>query len=142
MPRKSAEPTSDCTNAVFNAIACVDRSPSGIVTVPITVVEKTPSMAALPRSWKLTDDYKASIFGVLIVIAFINFGFGAILGAIFGLTVGFTDGDGTSALLSLFVLLMSLLAATWQAIASGVAYHDLRLHREGLDEDELVAVFA
>ena len=105
------------------------------VAVPALIVEELPVRRAYSRSWDLTDGYKLSIFGVFLVLGVIDWGVGELIGFL-------ASGPGEPTLLSsLLGLVATVVVATVEAIAAAVTYHDLRVHKEGLDEEELAAVF-
>jgi hypothetical protein len=108
------------------------------IAVPALVVEKLPAVGALNRSWELTQGYRLSIFGMLMVFFLIGAGAGVILVLVSGQAFGQPTTSLTMAMLN---LLLTVFSATLQGIAAGVTYHDIRVFREGLDEDELAAVF-
>ena len=105
------------------------------VAVPALVVEELPIRSSFRRSWQLTGGYKLSIFGVLLLLAVLGWMFGAVLGL---LTAG---AEALAPVVSFLGLLLTVALSAVQAIAAAVAYHDLRVHKEGLDEEELAAVF-
>lgn len=110
------------------------------VAVPALVVEKSPALDTMSRSWSLTEGHKLSIFGLVLVLQAISFGALMLLGLIIGSDPGAAQGT-PSLTVAMLTLLVTVFTATIQGIASGVAYHDIRVFREGLDEDELAAVF-
>lgn len=105
------------------------------VAVPALVVEQLPIGQAFSRSWGLTDGYKMSIFGVVLLLTVIGWVAGAVLGLLL-----MSAGDLTP-LSSFLTVVVTVVLSAVQAIAAAVAYHDLRVHKEGLDEEELAAVF-
>ena len=105
------------------------------VAVPALVVEELPIGPSFGRSWQLTKDYKFTLFGVLLLLGVLGWTIGAILGL---LTAG---AEALAPVISFIGLLLTVALSTVQAIAAAVAYHDLRVHKEGLDEEELASVF-
>ncbi|MEE8526533.1 MAG: hypothetical protein V3T72_21570 [Thermoanaerobaculia bacterium] len=110
------------------------------VAVPALVVERSPALEAMNRSWKLTEGYKLSIFGLMFVLQLIGFAALMLLGLVSGDQLGAVPGT-PSLTVSMVTLLVTMFTATISGIAAGVTYHDIRVFREGLDEDELAAVF-
>ncbi len=107
--------------------------------VPVSVVERPGVIPSLSRSAGLTRGYRWRVFGLVLlmilismVIAFL-FGFGAgFLGAVSGSPVaGGVLQAMTNAIVSLF-----------PAVVAAVGYHDLRVAKEGIDTEQLAAVFA
>lgn len=128
------------------------------VAVPTLVVERLRVGQSFDRSWKLTDGYKLSTFGVILVLAVITWAFGGLL-----LTFLFTvlpdemanqdlvesalnEPTLTPESLAMRVywagnLLFTVLVTTVQATAATISYRQLRETKEGMEEDELLAVF-
>ena len=104
------------------------------VAGPVLIVEKLDPISAMRRSWQLTDGYKQSLFLLALIIGILQ------LAATLPLTLAFSGGSiGSEApptnlhqLLEGFVIVVF---TAFNAIAAGVAYHDLRGLREGLDDE-------
>jgi hypothetical protein len=128
------------------------------VAVPALVVERSRIGQAFNRSWNLTDSYKLSTFGVIFVLALITWAFAAVLLVLLFTLVPDQMASQTalesaleepalapdSLAMRLYTagnLLFTVLVATLQATAATVAYRQLRETKEGLGEDELLAVF-
>jgi hypothetical protein len=103
------------------------------VAVPVCVVERLGPIASIQRSRRLTKGHRWKIvgLGLLLFVAGIaiagldfavRFGLGAQIGAIVDFVVQSAFG-------------------AFSAIVFAVAYHDLRVAREGLDTDRIAAVF-
>ncbi|MCP3961435.1 MAG: hypothetical protein GY719_26620 [bacterium] len=105
------------------------------VAVPALMVEELNAFDATQRSWALTDGYKLAVFGVVLVLGVIGFGVTVIAQL---LDLGLV---GANVVAQIAQHLVSIPLTTLQAIAAGIAYYQIRLFREGLDEDELAAVF-
>jgi hypothetical protein len=103
------------------------------VAMPACIVEQLGPMQSMRRSRELTKGHRWAIFGlwflVGIVIAIGN-QLAAGLGSLFGL--------GGSLLLQ---LIWGALAGAFNAIMVVVAYHDLRVAKEGVDTDTIASVF-
>lgn len=108
------------------------------IATPVLLVERTRVGEAWNRSWSLSNGYKLSIFGLLLLIGLIENGLGAILEVAL-----VSEGMSmlTFAVYLFAVLLLTTFLATVRGIAAVVCYHDLRRFREGLDEEELAAIF-
>jgi hypothetical protein len=111
-----------------------------LVAVPAAVVERPGIFAALRRSWSLTSGNKARIFVVLLL-----------LGLAQQLAIGVLGG--AAAALGGVDLDDSILESWWAgyagrivfgamtAVLAGVTYHDLRVAVEGIDPQQIEAVF-
>jgi hypothetical protein len=109
---------------------------------PALIVEDSRIGEAWRRSFDLTSGYRWEVFGVLLVLG----GIGMIAGILVELLApaAATTTDSAARLLVYLPvsLAVTLVVTAVSAVASVVVYHDLRLAKEGLDEEELVAVFA
>ena len=114
------------------------------VTLPVLVVERAGPIAALRRSWVLTRGRRGATFAALLVVGLALAG---IVAAPFGLFAatqlgagGLPDtGPATSVGMMVLMLAVWILAAPLFPIVSAVAYHDLRLEKEG--DADLARVF-
>ncbi len=102
------------------------------VAVPVVVVERVGAVQALRRSWDLTRDHRLKMFLALLVLALVGFG-ANVAGQVATRLLG---PAGFLLALPLQVLIMSL-----PVLLPAVAYHDLRVEREGIDTSELAKVF-
>jgi hypothetical protein len=103
------------------------------VATPACVVERTGPWTSLKRSGALTDGHRWKLFGVIIVLA--------IVGAIGnGMVEGMTAGAGATIGMVAGLIWGALLGA-YSAILGVVIYHDLRVAKEGVDTDQIAAVF-
>ena len=109
------------------------------VAIPVAVVERPGIMASLSRSSDLTSGYRMQIFGLAIVIG----GAGWLVNYLIQdmATEAFLE-DPSSITTYLFAETgISIVLAIIGAIISGVVYHDLRAIKDGVNIDELAAVF-
>ncbi len=112
------------------------------VAAPVLIVESMDPIAAMKRSWELTDGYKLTLFFLSMAIALLQMVAGTLLNLAFGF--GPMGSGPMSTGLGLYQIILTLVTVAFtafSAIAAGVAYHDLRSFREGLGENELVAIF-
>jgi hypothetical protein len=112
------------------------------VAVPATVVEKTGVMQSLSRSRELTKGRRWRVFGTLLVA-------GIVIGLVQALATGISSlvmngGTDVSSIVlnTVFVqYIAGAVAAAYFAVVNAVTYHDLRVAKEGLDTNQLAAVF-
>ncbi len=106
------------------------------VVVPIAVVETPGVIATLKRSHELTNGHKWSIL-VLVII----------LGILVGITSGILTAvlsiptEPNSAMATAIEAIISAAFGAIGAVAQTIVYHDLRTGKEGIDVDQLIAVF-
>jgi hypothetical protein len=102
------------------------------VAVPVAAIEGSGVVHAITRSATLTAGNRVQILIVAVASIALNFGLGALaVGAV---------GDNVQALWTAQVVLF-IAAASFSAVTQTVAYHDLRLAREGKLPDELARTF-
>lgn len=113
------------------------------VATPALMVEDVGVFDAWQRSLRLTEGYRWEIFGVVFVI----WAIGAVLSAFSMAALPFllADPEGFMprylAITGVLGVLVGLVSTLLTAVAATVVYHDLRQAREGLGEDDLLAVF-
>jgi hypothetical protein len=104
------------------------------VAVPACVIERVGPRASLKRSGQLTRGNRWGIFGLLILVAIgtiVLAGALAALGAVIGGAV----------LAAIFTFVAEVVVAAFGAVMAAVVYHDLRVAKEGVDIDQIAAVF-
>lgn len=102
--------------------------------LPACVVERRGPFESMSRSAELTSGHRWRVFGILLVIGVVN--------SLSQLAIAFilgTMGSPTIVLLGVFVWIV--LAGAYSSISVAVIYHDLRVAKEGIDIDRIVAVF-
>ncbi len=104
------------------------------VAMPACVVERLGPMQSLRRSRELSKGQRWKIFGLWFLVAIIV-AIGSNLATLVGSRIG---GVGFSLLLD---LIWNALAGAFNAIMVVVAYHDLRVAKEGVDTDQIASVF-
>jgi len=104
------------------------------VATPVCVVEQLGPWASMRRSRELTKGHRWKIFGLFVLLIIIS--------AVAGSTIqaAFTAMGGTPLALVGDVLWNGVWGAFY-AIAVVVTYHDLRAAKEGIDIDQIAAVF-
>ncbi len=114
------------------------------VVLPVAVIEQPGVFASFSRSRVLTKGNRWRIFALFVILIAVSFigGFiiGFVIGFVFGFTESFIEGSGALSAPTIDWVTSAFASALW-AIASAVSYHDLRVAKEGVDVDELAAVF-
>jgi hypothetical protein len=104
-----------------------------VVAIPVCVLERLGPIASLVRSAALTKGHRWTIFGILLILLVTIMVVGAV--NMVCLSVG---GRIFGSLANVLVL------AVWAAYFNSVwamLYHDLRVAKEGVDVDQIAAVF-
>lgn len=104
------------------------------VALPACVVERLGPFQSMGRSADLTKGHRWSIFGIAILLVIVNAIANKIIQLIFlAIGGGLLGSIGSYLWLSVF--------GAFSAIVVSVAYHDLRVVKEGIDVDRIAAVF-
>jgi hypothetical protein len=113
-----------------------------LMAAPACVVERTGPFRSLGRSGELTEDHRWKILGLLLLALIPAFIVGAIVGGVAGaITVLAPMGDLSTAVAQTIVLIWRAMWLAFLAVIFVVAYHDLRVAKEGIDTDGIVEVF-
>lgn len=103
------------------------------VAMPVCIVERLGPVKSLGRSSALTKGYRWKVFGLWLVVLLVTGVGSGMLGGI-----GYATGPVVGNLLK---LIWGALAGAFNAIMVVVAYHDLRVVKEGVDTDRIASVF-
>ena len=104
------------------------------VAVPVCVVERPGVATSMSRSWNLTKGFRWKIFALQLLFFLFQLLVGAVLGGVGGLVV-------SAELLPLLLIIIQAIVVSLSAVVSAVGYHDLRRAVEGIDTEQLAAVF-
>ncbi|MFO1056734.1 MAG: hypothetical protein U1E53_07165 [Dongiaceae bacterium] len=103
------------------------------VAEPACVAERRGPIASISRSAELTRGYRWQVFGLILLIMILQ----GIVGAVIGYALRGVGG-----------LPAQIVNAVWNAltlafgsVACAVVYHDLRVIKEGVDIEQIAAVF-
>lgn len=107
------------------------------VAVPVAVVERPGVIASLKRSAWLTKGHRWRIFGIVLVLGLLN----GLANSIALAPFAALTGDPAAAVANVVAYLITVFFMAWGAVAAAVAYHDLRLEKEGVGVNEIAAVF-
>lgn len=103
------------------------------VALPACVVEKTGPLASMSRSAALTKGHRWKVFGLYLVLA--------IVGIIANLVVSKVFVVFGGPILAAATVIWGSLFGAYRSITVTVLYHDLRATREGIDVEQMAAVF-
>tara|TARA_R110002096_G_scaffold408075_1_gene606977 strand:+ start:89172 stop:89903 length:732 start_codon:yes stop_codon:yes gene_type:complete len=109
------------------------------VAIPVAVVERPGIMASLSRSSELTSGYRMRIFGLVFIIM----GAAGLINYLISkqVTEAFFEDPSSIGTLLYAATGIEIVVAILGAIISAVVYHDLRAIKDGVNIDELAAVF-
>jgi hypothetical protein len=104
------------------------------VSMPACVVERLGPVKAMGRSANLTKGHRWQIFGIWIAI---------LLGGSVAQTTlqGIASSIGGPVISVIVTLLWGAVYGAFSAVLAVVAYHDLRVAKEGVDTDQIASVF-
>jgi hypothetical protein len=119
------------------------------VAVPVAVIESPGATASLQRSSELTEGNRWRIFAVAVLMLLVTFfsmivlglAVGALAGAFGGSETAEVAGAATPALTLALLTLVLIPVQCLTAVAPVIAYHDLRVGKEGVDVEDLLRVF-
>jgi hypothetical protein len=105
-----------------------------MLCIPVVVVEGMRGNAARNRSEALTVGHREGLFGMLVLLTLLS----TVLGGVVGYAFGRNDS-----LLHRFLarVVLDSLLTTFTAVLYAVTYFQLRSEKEGLDINQLAAVF-
>jgi hypothetical protein len=104
------------------------------VATPACVVERLGVGASMARSSALTQGHRWKIFGMMILVGVIESIAGVAVKAALGLT-------GNAGLIMAGMLIWSGVWGAFHAVFAVATYHDLRVAKEGIDTEQIAAVF-
>jgi len=107
------------------------------VAVPTVVVERVGIGQALSRSAELTKGYRLTIFGILFLFGLLMM----LLAIPVAIVVGFALADVSPTTQFLANSFVEILLSPLVAILPAVIYQSLRVGKEGVDVEDLAAVF-
>lgn len=114
------------------------------VAIPVAVVERPGIMASLSRSGELTRGYRMRIFGLVFIVmgtaGIVNYLISKSVAESFAESIFAGETPSIGGMLYAatgFEIVIAILGA----VISAVVYHDLRAIKDGVNIDELAAVF-
>lgn len=103
------------------------------VSQPVCVVERRGPIASMSRSAELTKGHRWRVFGMILLIILIQAVIGLVLAALL-------RGAGSLAE-EILTMAWNTLTMAFSAVVCAVVYHDLRILKEGVDIEQIAAVF-
>lgn len=119
---------------IVSYVALIVASCGLYVAVPAAIVERPGIVGALSRSWRLTNGHKARIFVIFILFSLLTW---LSVAAVTALLVTALGDD----LMWLWLYVVVAVIASIEAVFMAVIYHDLRIAVDGVDPEEIAAVF-
>lgn len=132
-------------NTVYTIVATILAVVLGFATVAILytmwfvavaacVVERRGPFASMGRSRQLTKEHRWRIFGLLLLLFFVS----TVVSVLIELVLRPAAG---TILTFLVTLAWTAIWGAYYAVSVAVSYHDLRVAKEGVDIEQIVAVF-
>lgn len=103
------------------------------VALPACVVERLGPFQSMSRSSALTKGHRWKLLGIFLIIAVVN-------GVVGGVLPRILVGLGL-AIAVIATMIWHALVGAYQSIVVAVAYHDLRVAKEGVDIEHIASVF-
>lgn len=104
------------------------------VGTPVCVVERTGPWTSLKRSAELTKGHRWKIFGLMLLLIIVSLIVSGLINLVF-------SQFGSLVLTVVGALAWSGFWGAYNSIAVVVTYHDLRVAKEGIDIEQIAAVF-
>lgn len=112
------------------------------VAIPACVVERPGVTASLGRSMALTKGERWRVFGIIVLLMLVNWGISLLSNVI---TVPLSSFGASATAMAVVGGLVGIvttgLYTALNAVMAAVAYHDLRVAKEGIGIDQIAAVF-
>ena len=104
------------------------------VSVPACVVERLGPTSSMSRSTELTAGYRWPVFGALITAL--------VAEVVVALAIeGATKRPQTVGLYLVLTLVWDAVTTSFSAVLAALIYHDLRVVKEGIDLEQIAALF-
>jgi uncharacterized membrane protein len=112
------------------------------VAVPACVVENLGPISSLRRSAELTKGHRWKIFGMTVLILVLFIIALVIIGALVGTgVVVVPQGVGRGLLAAIVGVIVTGIVTAYCNVVAAMIYHDLRTVKEGVNTEEIAAVF-
>ncbi len=104
------------------------------VAAPVCVVERLGPIKSMGRSARLTKGHRWKVFGLWFATLLVE-------GIVQSVLTGLAAAGGGSFLGTPLLVIWSAVYGAFSAVLAVVTYHDLRVAKEGVDTDQIAAVF-
>jgi hypothetical protein len=111
------------------------------VAVPACVVENKGPLESMRRSAELTKGHRWKIFGIWVLIAIVAIIILIIVGVFAGLGAVVAQGLGRVLIAGVISLILTAIVTAYSYVLNAMIYHDLRVAKEGVDTEQIAAVF-
>ena len=112
------------------------------VAVPACVVENKGPFESMRRSAELTKGHRWKIFGIWVLLTIAAIVILIIAGALAGLGVVVApEGLGRLLIAGIITLILTAIVTAYSYVLNTMIYHDLRTAKEGVNTEEIAAVF-
>ena len=112
------------------------------IAVPVAVIERPGITRSLGRSYSLTQGYRWRILGILLLMALLTVGIGIVYELVLALAFGTNINEDATDLVRIFAgYFFDMVTTCLSGVVACVGYYDLRVVKEGIDIEEIAAVF-
>jgi fumarate reductase subunit D len=111
------------------------------VAVPACVVENKGPLESMRRSAELTKGHRWKVFGIWVLIAIVAIIILIIVGVFAGLGAVVAQGLGRVLIAGVISLILTAIVTAYSYVLNAMIYHDLRVAKEGVDTEQIAAVF-
>ena len=108
------------------------------VAIPVAVVERPAVFASLGRSRALTKGSRWRVFGLIALVGLLWM---LAVWVVLAISVFSGFGPGTLTVMMVALWILTALFTALYAVVCAVGYHDLRVSKEGVDAQQIAAVF-
>ncbi len=112
------------------------------VSLPVCIVEKRGVFASMGRSEDLTRGHRWRVFGIYLLLTVVLGIIGGIVQVVAGgIARPAVGAAGAITVATIINFVWNAMAGAFQAVVAVVTYHDLRVIKEGIDVEQIAAVF-
>lgn len=114
------------------------------VAIPVAVIERPGITASLGRSRQLTKGFRWRVLAIYVLLLILALVIGGLIGLVFGAGAFVGGGTGIADFPTIAIVVDYLVQAFFtalMAVAVAVGYYALRASKEGVDIEQIAAVF-